>query len=78
MDRQKAEIAAFNQDATIPIPEDIDYGLISGLSNEVRQKLGERRPETIGHAARIDGVTPGALVLVIAHMRKRPAARLAG
>lgn len=78
VDRQKAEIATFNQDATIPIPEDIDYGLISGLSNEVRQKLGERRPETIGHAARIDGVTPGALVLVIAHMRKNPATRLAG
>ena len=78
VDRQKAEIDTFNQDAKIIIPGDIDYGLISGLSNEVRQKLTERRPETIGHAARIDGVTPGALVLVIAHMRKRSSARLAG
>lgn len=78
VDRQKAEIEAFNQDAKLTIPVDIDYGSISGLSNEVRQKLGERRPETIGHAARIDGVTPGALVLVIAHMRKRSTARLAG
>ena len=77
VDRQKAEIDAFNQDAKIIISDDIDYGLISGLSNEVRQKLAERRPETIGHAARIDGVTPGALVLVIAHMRKHLAARLA-
>ncbi|WP_108880251.1 tRNA uridine-5-carboxymethylaminomethyl(34) synthesis enzyme MnmG [Anderseniella sp. Alg231-50] len=78
VDRQKAEIDAFNQDAKIIIPDDIDYGLIAGLSNEVRQKLMERRPQTIGHAARIDGVTPGALVLVIAHMRKHSGARLAG
>ncbi|MGI9514129.1 MAG: tRNA uridine-5-carboxymethylaminomethyl(34) synthesis enzyme MnmG [Anderseniella sp.] len=78
VDRQKAEIDAFNQDARILIPGDLDYGLITGLSNEVRQKLAERRPETIGHAARIDGVTPGALVLVIAHMRKHSGARLAG
>ncbi len=77
VDRQKAEIDAFNQDARIAIPDGIDYGLISGLSNEVRQKLGEYRPETIGHAARIEGVTPGALVLVIAHLRKTSAARLA-
>lgn len=78
VDRQKAEIDAFNQDAKIAIADDIDYDMISGLSNEVRQKLNERRPETIGHAARIDGVTPGALVLVIAHMRKRSRTRLAG
>ncbi len=77
VDRQKAEIDAFNQDAKTIIPDDIDYGLIAGLSNEVRQKLAERRPQTIGHAARIDGVTPGALVLVIAHMRKQAGARLA-
>ncbi len=77
VDRQKAEIDAFNQDAKINIPDDIDYGLIAGLSNEVRQKLVERRPQTIGHAARIDGVTPGALVLVIAHMRKHSGTRLA-
>lgn len=78
VDRQRAEIDAFNQDAKIAIPDDIDYGVISGLSNEIRQKLAERRPQTIGHAARIDGVTPGALVLVMAHMRKHPGARLAG
>ncbi len=77
VDRQKAEIDAFNQDAKTIIPDDIDYGLIAGLSNEVRQKLAERRPQTIGHAARIDGVTPGALVLVIAHMRKQAGARMA-
>lgn len=77
VDRQKAEIDAFNRDAKIIIPDDIDYGLIAGLSNEVRQKLAERRPQTIGHAARIDGVTPGALVLVIAHMRKQAGARMA-
>lgn len=77
VDRQKAEIDAFNQDAKISIPVGIDYGLISGLSNEVRQKLSEYRPETIGHAARIDGVTPSALVLVIAHLRKTSPARLA-
>jgi tRNA uridine 5-carboxymethylaminomethyl modification enzyme len=77
VDRQKAEIDAFNRDAMISIPDGIDYGLISGLSNEVCQKLSEHRPKTIGHAARIDGVTPGALVLVIAHLRKFSSDRLA-
>jgi tRNA uridine 5-carboxymethylaminomethyl modification enzyme len=77
VDRQKAEIEAFNRDAKIAIPDGIDYKAISGLSNEVRQKLSEYRPETVGHAARLDGVTPAALVLVIAHLRKTSRDKLA-
>ena len=78
VDRQKAEIEVFNQDAKFKLPADLDYDLILGLSNEVRQKLLNLRPETIGHAARIDGITPGGLVLVMAHLKKLSSGRLAG
>ena len=77
VDRQKAEIDAFNRDARISIPDGIDYRAIAGLSNEARQKLSEYRPQSIGHAARLDGVTPAALVLVIAHLRKTSPDKLA-
>ena len=49
-----------------------------GLSNEARQKLAAMRPKTIGEAAGIDGITPGALALLVSHVRKLAAARLAG
>lgn len=77
VDRQKAEIDAFNRDARILIPDGLDYRAILGLSNEVRQKLSKYRPQTIGHAARLDGITPAALVLVIAHLRKTSPDKLA-
>jgi tRNA uridine 5-carboxymethylaminomethyl modification enzyme len=75
VDRQKAEIDAFNEDANFELPPDLDYKMISGLSNEITQKLQQKKPETIGHAARIDGVTPGALVLVMAHVKKSKASK---
>ena len=77
VDRQKAEIDAFNRDAAIAIPDGLDYDGIQGLSNEVRQKLSQHRPRSIGHAARLDGITPAALVLVIAHLRKTVPDKLA-
>jgi tRNA uridine 5-carboxymethylaminomethyl modification enzyme len=69
--RQEADIVAFRRDEGLGLADDLDYGAIAGLSTEVRQKLDRIRPATLGHAARIDGVTPAALTLVLAHMRSR-------
>jgi len=58
-----------------PLPITLDYASVRGLSNEVRQKLAQQRPETIGQAARISGVTPAAISLLLVHLKraaKRP------
>ena len=68
--RQEKDIAAFQRDEGLRIPESLDFTEIGGLSNEVRQKLSEHRPATLGQAARIEGVTPGALMAVLAHIKK--------
>ena len=52
------------------LPEDLDYDALPGLSNEIRQKLKAVRPITLGQAGRIDGMTPAALTLLLAHVRK--------
>jgi tRNA uridine 5-carboxymethylaminomethyl modification enzyme len=78
MDRQEADIVAFRRDETLRLPADVDYGVIAGLSNEAKLKLENIRPATLGQAARIDGVTPAALTLVLAHVRNRAARRRAG
>ena len=52
-------------------PENIDYGDVSGLSNEARQRLRDVRPETLGQAARIPGLTPAAVSLLLVHLKKR-------
>jgi tRNA uridine 5-carboxymethylaminomethyl modification enzyme len=70
MDRQEAGIAAFKKDEAIAIPVTFDFGAIAGLSNEIRQKLERHRPGTLAQASRIDGITPAALMLVLAHIRK--------
>ncbi|RIA55187.1 tRNA uridine-5-carboxymethylaminomethyl(34) synthesis enzyme MnmG [Dichotomicrobium thermohalophilum] len=72
VERQEADIAAFRKDEQIAIPRGFDYDSISGLSNEVRQKLQQHRPATLAQAGRIDGVTPAALMLLLAHLRKTP------
>ena len=59
------------------IPDDFDYGGISGLSNELRQKFELIRPNNIGQAGRIEGMTPAALALVVAHTKKRRTASAA-
>jgi tRNA uridine 5-carboxymethylaminomethyl modification enzyme len=71
LDRQDADILAFRKDEARALPANLDYSDVVGLSTEVRLKLGRIRPTTLGQAARIDGVTPAALTLVLAHVRKR-------
>ncbi|MGH6767620.1 MAG: tRNA uridine-5-carboxymethylaminomethyl(34) synthesis enzyme MnmG [Xanthobacteraceae bacterium] len=73
--RQAADIAAFRRDEGLELPADLDFAAIKGLSNEVRQKLSTVRPRTIGQAGRIDGVTPAALTLLVAHMHRNRGAR---
>jgi tRNA uridine 5-carboxymethylaminomethyl modification enzyme len=70
LDRQAADVAAFRRDEAFEIPEAIDYAVVPGLSNEARQKLAAARPRTIGHAGRLDGITPAALTLVAAYVRR--------
>ena len=67
--RQEADIAAFRRDEDVPLPVDLDVTAISGLSNELSEKLVAAAPETLGQAARIDGMTPAALLLLAAHAR---------
>jgi len=68
--RQAADVESYRRDESLLLDEDIDYAALPGLSNEVRQKLQLHRPRTIGQAGRIDGVTPAALTLLVAHMRR--------
>jgi tRNA uridine 5-carboxymethylaminomethyl modification enzyme len=76
-DRQAKEVADLRRQEAQRIPQDFDYSRISGLSNELKQKLSRARPESILQASRIEGVTPAALLLLLAHLRK-PGERLAG
>ena len=69
LDRQDADILAFRRDEARALPAGLDYGAVAGLSNEVRQKLERIRPATLGQASRIEGVTPAALTLVLAHVK---------
>ncbi len=73
LDRQDADVAAFRRDENLTLNPDLDYGLVGGLSNEIREKLQTIRPLTLGQAARIEGVTPGALTALLAHVRRRAA-----
>ena len=70
IERQQGEIDRQRRNEEARLPEDLDYAAISGLSNEVRQKLVESRPGTIGQAARIPGVTPAAVSLLLLHLKK--------
>jgi tRNA uridine 5-carboxymethylaminomethyl modification enzyme len=72
LDRQQADIAAFRKDEALALPEGLDYGAIGGLSNEMREKLGTARPETLGAAGRIPGVTPAALTALLRFVRRLP------
>ena len=71
--RQEADIIAFKKDEARALPADLDYAAIKGLSNEVRQKLIDARPATLGQAGRIEGVTPAALALLLAWVKKNAA-----
>jgi tRNA uridine 5-carboxymethylaminomethyl modification enzyme len=71
LDRQATDVAAYRRDETLELPPGLDYGDLPGLSMEVRQKLAAIRPRTLGQAGRIDGVTPAALTLLAAHVRRK-------
>jgi tRNA uridine 5-carboxymethylaminomethyl modification enzyme len=71
LERQAADIAAYRRDESLELPDSLDYAALRGLSNEARQKLQSARPRTIAQAARIDGMTPAALMLIVAHLKRR-------
>jgi len=75
IDRQQLEVQRGLDYDQLPIPTDIDYPSVRGLSIEVRQKLEAQRPETLGHAARISGVTPAAISLLLVHLKRGMAAQ---
>ncbi len=75
--RQKDEIERNIAGETLAIPADMDYDAVTGLSFEVRQKLRTIRPETVGQASRISGVTPAAIALLLVHLKRRGGARAA-
>ena len=70
IDRQQIEIERSRRYERAPLPINIDYATVGGLSNEVRQKLAAHRPETVGQAGRISGVTPAAVSLLLIHLKK--------
>ena len=71
--RQHEEIERQRRSEEAQLPGDLDYGAVRGLSNEVRQRLSEHRPATVGQAARIPGVTPAAVSLLLVHLKRRRA-----
>lgn len=72
IDRQQEEVAKAAAFESLVLPADLDYETVHGLSKEVRQKLGQHRPETIGQASRIQGVTPAAISLLLVHLKRQP------
>lgn len=72
IERQKEDVAALRREESLELPKGIDYGAVGGLTNEVRAKLEQVRPATLGQAARIEGMTPGALTALLAFVRRRP------
>jgi tRNA uridine 5-carboxymethylaminomethyl modification enzyme len=74
IDRQQDEVERQKRHEETVLPESIDYGQVRGLSIEVRQRLQEARPATVGRAARVPGVTPAAISLLLVHLKRRQAA----
>jgi tRNA uridine 5-carboxymethylaminomethyl modification enzyme len=70
LERQAADIEALKRDEALVIPEDFDFSVLAGLSNEVKQKLGTVRPGTLAQASRMDGMTPAALTLLLSHVKR--------
>ncbi|QTP61034.1 tRNA uridine-5-carboxymethylaminomethyl(34) synthesis enzyme MnmG [Billgrantia antri] len=71
IDRQQDEIDKLKRHEATPLPTDLDYTLVEGLSHEIRQKLAEARPATLAQASRISGVTPAAVSILLIHLKKR-------
>jgi tRNA uridine 5-carboxymethylaminomethyl modification enzyme len=75
--RQDLDVAALRKDEALAIPPGFDFSGLPGLSTEVRQKLLRHRPASLAQAARIDGMTPAALLLLLAHLKSAPARKSA-
>ena len=78
IDRQKDEVERATRYENLKLPADLDYLQVTALSIEVRQKLNKHRPETLGLASRISGVTPAAISLLLVHLKKIRFKDLAG
>ncbi len=72
VDRQEADVVAFRKEESVRIPPDFDFGAVTSLSTEIRQRLEKVRPTTLAQAGRMEGMTPAALMLLLAHLRKAP------
>ncbi|HKT20755.1 MAG TPA: tRNA uridine-5-carboxymethylaminomethyl(34) synthesis enzyme MnmG [Stellaceae bacterium] len=70
LERQEADIRAFRRDEALALPRDLDYAAIGSLSSEVRQKLNATKPESLGAAARVSGVTPAALIALLRYVKR--------
>lgn len=70
IERQKIDIEKLKRSEKIKIPADLDLDIISGLSNEVKQKIRDFQPETIGIASRISGITPAAIAIMLVYIKK--------
>jgi len=75
MPRQQADIEAFRKDEGLQLPKQLDYSKIGSLSNEVRHKLEQNKPETLGAASRIPGVTPAAIIALLRHIKSKQTAQ---
>ncbi|MGM0594904.1 MAG: tRNA uridine-5-carboxymethylaminomethyl(34) synthesis enzyme MnmG [Pseudomonadota bacterium] len=73
IERQREEIEKARRNEETPLPEDLDYSDVRGLSAEVQEKLAKNRPTTIGQASRIPGLTPAAISILLVHLKKRTA-----
>ena len=71
IERQREEIERQLRSEETRLPDDLDYAAVAGLSNEVRQRLAEARPQTLGQAGRLPGITPAAVSILLIHLRKR-------
>ena len=72
LDRQSDDIERRQRNENTSIANDIDYDIVRGLSSEAREKLKQARPDTIGQASRIPGMTPAAISILLVHLKKRP------
>jgi tRNA uridine 5-carboxymethylaminomethyl modification enzyme len=70
IDRQQEEVARQADQESLALPADLDYTAVHGLSKEVQQKLAQQRPQTVGQASRIQGVTPAAISLLLIHLKR--------
>ena len=75
--KQNADILAFKKDENLKIPNNINYDVFSGLSNEVKTKFKQIKPKTLGQALRIDGITPAAVYILLSHVKRKSIKQIA-